>query len=66
MDENVQDVGDEIHAAFHGSGFDIHGRVLVVAIDNYFKNTCVVIGNMIDSPELLVKEKDINYGELDL
>lgn len=52
MDENIQDVGDEIHAAFMGSFIDSAGCIKVIPIDSYFKNTCVVIGNMWDTPEL--------------
>jgi uncharacterized phage protein (TIGR01671 family) len=50
--ENVNDMGDEIHAAFHAK---IQQHNKIIPIDSYFKENCTVIGNVYQYPELLNK-----------
>lgn len=50
MNKNVEEYGDEIHAAFHAKIFR-HNKI--IPIDSYFLNNCTVIGNIYQNPELL-------------
>lgn len=46
IDENVQDIGDEIHSAFHASRINNTGNCISIPIDSYLKNNMEVIGNI--------------------
>lgn len=50
MDSNVEDYGDEIHSAFHAK---IYGHNKTIPINSYFKNNCIVIGNIYENSELI-------------